>query len=288
MLDAIKYLPLEWRRQNNNCVPKGPKLSERNRVHCLIGGSLVTFRAPRHKPRRRFVSPVLPRANEDELVQGLNRTEGKWRLGVSFMRRWAFWGPWMTGAKGELSMSVAVAARHEDHEYHNASFFHPRVFESALVDYLNTIYGQERSESGYPDYYGPVNWKAEQHLPVFSARCTVYRTMRYAQPFDPKTLICFPITQKHFVQITFSRRIYSEDRSGPFFDTTPIDDLQEAIIDSIQLELGPEAQAEWNRVSAECPDMSLTEHFAPLKWPIDPNNQESRAEQGPEQLTNLG
>ncbi|WP_347331415.1 hypothetical protein [Marinimicrobium locisalis] len=247
---------------------------------------MLSFRAPRHKPSQRVVSPVSRSPYTDALSQGLHVKEGHWRLKVIFKRNWAFWGPWMTGDKGELSMAVAVVARHEEHEYPNTSFFHPRVFESALVDYLNTTYGdQQLDEPGFPKHQGPVDWKAENHLPVFSGRCVVYRTMRYAKPFDPEHLVLFPITQKHFVHITFFHSIYSDDRSGPLFDTTPITELQEAIINTIQLDLGPEAQAEWNRVAAECPDMSLTEHFAPLKWPIDLDNQKSVVESEPERLT---
>ncbi|WP_341938818.1 hypothetical protein [Marinimicrobium sp. C2-29] len=209
-----------------------------------------------------------------------------WRSRTIFRREWAFWGPWMTGAKAQLVMAVTIVGRDKDHEYQNASFFHPRVFENVVADFLNAQYGHSGVDAGFP-CRGPMNWRPLRDLPVSGARCTIYKVGYGNHLTAPVDLLLFPVTDKHFIKVTFDPRIYSKNKSGPHFDTTPIADLQEAIIDTIQLELGPEAQAEWNRVAADCPDMSLTEHFAPLKWPIDPDSQEIAVEDAPNRLTKL-
>ena len=47
-------------------------------------------------------------------------------------------------------------------------------------------------------------------------------------------------------------------------------ELTESIIRSIKLNVGPETQAEWNKVKADIQDMSFSEAFGELKWPIKP------------------
>lgn len=182
----------------------------------------------------------------------------------------------MTGAKAQLSVALSIIGRDEAHEYENSSFFHPRVFENVVADYLNALYGHHGLSGGF-QHKGPVDWKPVIGLPVFGASFKVFHYDPYdGQLFKPEDLIVFPITSKHFVEVAFDRQVYSKDRAAkPYFDITPVDELQKAITSSIQLELGPEAQAEWDRVAAECPDMSLTSSFAPLRWPIDPNEQAS-------------
>lgn len=293
MWDSFKYLPLDWRKRDNDCTPLGPRMSFARSVSFIIGGSRLTFLAPKHSPHRRQNSSTEPnKYKHEELSGGLQRyakdlmANDFWRSRTIFRREWAFWGPWMTGAKAQLAMAVTIVGRDENHEYANASFFHPRVFESVVADFLNARYGHSNVDDALP-YRGPLNWKPLRKLSVFGARCTICKVGSTNNLIAPLDLLLFPITDKHFIKITFDPRIYSKDRSGPFFDTSPIDDLQKAIINTIKLELGPEAQAEWNRVSADCPDMSLTEHFAPLKWPIDPDSQESAVEDAPDRLTKL-
>src|SRR5690606_32439108 len=102
-------------------------------------------------------------------------------------------------------------------------------------------------------------------LPVPSASFTVF-----TQWYDGKSLInpfylfVFPITDQHFVKVAFHPH-FSWSKSD--YDASPISELQEAIFNSITLELSPKAQASYDKVKAECPDMSLTSSFPPLKWP---------------------
>lgn len=291
MWDFIKYLPLECRRRHNYCTPAGPSISKVEKVKCNAGGNHLRFMAPPHSPTSRVgYTEIRPYSDRDELAELLHRysddvmSNRYWEFRTVFSRCWAFWGPWMTGAKAQLFMSVSVVGRNEEHEYQGASFLHPSVFENVLVDYLNARYGHKGIDVGSPRR-GPLDWKPFNEMPVPAVSFKVVEVSSDGRAVDPENLIFIPVTPKHFLRICFTRKAYSLDESGePYFDTSPVDSLQESIVNSIQLELGPETQAEWNRVAADCPEMSLTERFAPLKWPIDSDSQESAVEDAPDRL----
>lgn len=77
------------------------------------------------------------------------RANDHWGYITPLARRWAFGGPWMSGCKAELQLSVVVRGRQSDFAFPDISFFHPRAFEMVLVNYLN-------------DRYGHKNWGAAQ------------------------------------------------------------------------------------------------------------------------------
>ncbi len=102
--------------------------------------------------------------------------------------------------------------------------------------------------------YVPVSWKVHQQLPVFSASFEI-------GGINKSLFYVFPISDAHFIELSFS--------------LSSLDNLREEmravakqIIESLTLELGAESQAQWDRVKATCPDMQLSETFAPLQWPI--------------------
>ncbi|AMX03396.1 hypothetical protein A3224_13120 [Microbulbifer thermotolerans] len=190
-----------------------------------------------------------------------------------FSRKWAFYGPWMTGCKGELSLSIAVIGRFEEHAFPNISFFNPKAFEMVLMHYLNDRYGHRNwgeDSSHIPRYSGPIDWQRHHHLPVPSASFKISRSADPTQLVNPDCLFIFPITKKHFIEVFFKQDIYSFDKDHkPTFDISPIQELQKNIFNSISLELGPETQAAYDKVKAEVEDMQLSEEFAPLKWPTN-------------------
>jgi len=56
--------------------------------------------------------------------------------------------------------------------------------------------------------------------------------------------------------------------------------LANDIINSFSLTLGPKTQAQLDQFKSDCPDMSLSNTFAPLKWPseagaLDNSNHEN-------------
>lgn len=287
MFDYLKYLPIEmeWCQRDDYCIPRGPNFRWAPWVTIPIAGSRLRLKAPRHSPLRSVEQWRLlpgqdllddPRLNH--MATGVMAND-YWGNAPALSRRFAFWGPWLSGCKAELTMSVGVWGRHEGHEFADLSFFHPKAFEMVLVQYLNDYYGHKNWEtylSHVPRWHGPADWQRHNHLPVFAASCKIY-----SQGPDPditnnlsfpEHLFLFPITDQHFVQIKLVQHLYSRDKNGDIaFDTAPIQALQDAIVNSISLELSPEAQASYDRIKKEVRNMQLPKEFAPLKWPIDPS-----------------
>ncbi|WKT59984.1 hypothetical protein Q2E61_13880 [Microbulbifer thermotolerans] len=283
MYNFLKYLPLEWRlRDDNYCVPQGPSFSSASKIGFTLAGSRLQLRAPRHRPLRKPVKEKRILSSYDVLHEpqlGRYGTKGvmanDYWGGINLLyRRWAFYGPWMTGCKGELSLGISIIGRFDKYAFQNISFFNPKAFEMVLIRYLNDRYGHANWEdelSHVPRYHGPVDWLCHHHLPVFCASFKIYN--RGEDPnylVLPDYLFVFPITEKHFVRVSFWQDIYSFDKNNkPTFDVSPIQELQDSIFNSISLELGPETQAAYDKVKAEVGDMRLSEEFAPLKWPTN-------------------
>lgn len=284
MFDFIKYPHLEWRKRHEYCVPKGPSFRWAPWVTIPIAGSRLRLKAPRHSPRRSGVEQwrllpgrdLLDDPRLNHMATGYMAND-HWGNAPALSRRFAFWGPWMSGCKAQMTMSVCAWGRQKGHEFADISFFHPKAFEMVLVQYLNDRYGHKHwnVHTHIPRWHGPADWQRHNHLPVFAGSCKIY-----SQGPDPditnnlsfpEHLFFFPITDQHFVEITFVQHLYSRDKNGDIaFDTAPIQALQDAIVNSISLELSPAAQASYDRIKKEVRNMQLPKEFAPLKWPIDP------------------
>ncbi len=143
-----------------------------------------------------------------------------------------------------------------------------------LVQYLNDRYGHENwggEESHKPRYHGPVDWLLHNHFPVPSASFKIYNQGEDSSDLAlPDHLFVFPVTNQHFVEVCFVQEYLSRDQKGGVtFDTTPMQELQDKIFNSITLKLGPETQARVDQIKAEVGDMQLCKEFAPLKWPTN-------------------
>lgn len=288
MIGWIKYAPIEWRKRDNDCTPRGPDFAKAKQEIIPIAGSQLRIRVPRHSPSDSIIRQQRLCKGQDALEGGkLFRTYGAdvmandlWGFRTPLSRRWAFWGPWMTGAKAELLLSVSVVGRFGDTDSPDVSYFHPRAFETILLQYLNDRYGHHRwdgQSEHMPQYRGPLDWQTRNHLPVFSASCKIYeQAMNGTTLYRPEHLFFFPVTNRHLVEICFVQELYALHNGKPTYDASPIQQLQDAIFNSITLELSPEAQANYDKVKTECPDMKLTDSFPPLKWPVQPGSAGER------------
>ncbi|GAB2524282.1 hypothetical protein [Microbulbifer agarilyticus] len=207
-----------------------------------------------------------------------------WEATTLVGRLWAFYGPWMSGCKGELVLSVSVVGRSSKYRMGAISLFNPNAFELVLMKYLNERYGHHNWEgelSHLPRFQGPIDWQAHTHFPVPSASYQISRGTDLKRVVRPKYIFVFPVTNEHFVEVCFEREIYSFDLAHkPTFDLAPIIELQDAILRSFSLELGPEAQADVDQVKAEIGSLQMCNDFAPLRWPTNVYPAESRAAPG--------
>lgn len=58
-----------------------------------------------------------------------------------------------------------------------------------------------------------------------------------------------------------------------YLDKEPMETFANQVINSIQLKLSPAIQAQYDKVKAESPDMSLVDNFAPLKWDVNSHHE---------------
>lgn len=204
MWNWVKYLPLEWRKQQLDCTPKGPTFGQStSRIDIPIAGSHLRFRAPGHHPRRKELRQrrILP--GSDALAQGIFGNSDNsimandhWGKVNPFFRAWTFWGPWMTGAKAQLKMDICVYGREKEHAFPDTSFFNPKAFETVLTLYMNDRYGHNHWKNGVARHWGPTQWKTHHHLPVFSASCNIYRQNANGKKHPSPEHLLFPHHQR--------------------------------------------------------------------------------------------
>jgi hypothetical protein len=204
--------------------------------------------------------------------RALQTTGGRWDHEHFFGRTWLFVGPWFMGIKSNLSLSASLITPWKAEMFANSSFFHPRVFENAIVDYLNSFFGHVKT-GGKPHFRGPLNWKVLDINDTIKAALMDIHVIGNTSKENPKLnrLVFFPISNKKLVCLFFDfggTPIYKVNRVNP----TPMLELADKIIASFRLEIGPQTLADWNAVKAVCPDMSITPEFGELKWPINPKD----------------
>ena len=273
-MNWIKYLPLELRKNKHPCKPSGPSINSATLKQCAIEHNHIEFRAPRHSylcntiiqmPIRHYHQKIVLRSFNDGVMEN-----DDWKQDTFFARGWNFWGAWLTGKKASLSMNAMQIAKAKNFEYPSEiSFFHPRAFENVVGDYLNATFGHKNSGINWPAYEGPNHWQPRNLSGTFGASFDVQQVIQG----EPTSLrfqhLLFPITKSSFIDITFIHSVTSATNAENqrLVDPAPLNQLSEDIINSFKVKLSSESQAEWDRVKAECPDMSLATHFAPLKWP---------------------
>ena len=185
--------------------------------------------------------------------------------------------PWFSGYRARLSMSGMLYG-HVKEDFAGSSFFHPRVFETAIADFLSSRYGFDKI-GREARYRGPLNWKIIMISPTLQAASF---EVFDGQGSEIIKHVVFPVSHDRFVCISFVG-LYQRDIN---YDQTPLINLMESIIDSFTFEVGPIMQAQWNEVKSYCPDMSLTAQYGELKWPIKPENVGKPIEPSPKAAKN--
>lgn len=261
--------PLKLRHQTDFCTPKGPSFKFSGHVSFSIGGTNISFRAPRHSFASKL-EPIRPYSIHD--VNDLrmrprshDNDHDKWLYQSFFRRQWEFYGPWFSGFKGDLILDIAVISRNEDSDL--ASNYRPRVLESSIADYLKIVYSDDLYE-GAQQWHAPVDWTVIKVWPCVAVTF-------YAKPNDevpgchsPCRYVVFPISDKHLIRMSFdlgrgAGRQYEQDK---IVDIAPLEKLSSDIINSIQVKLSPEALAQQAKALEGIEDTSLSESFPPIKF----------------------
>ena len=275
MLDIFKYSSLELRKQEGQCIPRGPSFERAKIEEIRLPMCTIAFRAPRHSPSRRHdLEQYGVRARYD-----LERTKSigsvfvpsdSWQEVDICWRRWAFYGPWFTGYKGDVG--IAIHALGTKTVNPGVNFLYPAALEVAIQGYLTSFYGHKiyNKLKLTPYYRAPVNWTPVNGLPVPAVQFDVEETSSYIQRYR---YVCFPVARDRLLII---RLDYEQSCTGNWADKDakispePMLDLINNIISSITLIPTPELQAEIDQAKVACKGKySVSPKCQPFKWPAD-------------------
>lgn len=280
----VKY---KLRKANGLVTPKGPSFSRAKTIRCDIDGTIIKFKAPKHRESDYSYKPVLPaRAYQlDEMFFRSNYSEGfnvsdNWKIFKFFESSWAFNGPWFTGTLANLYMYFDLV-KPVNYENEDFSLFHPRAFEKIVGDYLTNQYSTYTNElmGGKHHYIAPVNWQPLSDYPVVAVRLEVRPDLAVTRG-KVRYLIFFPITDKVMASILFipsQLLALSQEELDKRVNRSTMLELMNNIIDSIELTLSPEAQAQQQAALAGIDDTSLIKNHLPLKWPATPQDNKTKS-----------
>ncbi|GAB2199396.1 hypothetical protein [Sessilibacter sp. MAH4] len=278
-LDWLKFFPFARAQYTRPVVTeiRGPYFSKPRLNKWFFGNSVFYFDAPRANPilgfngNGRTVDARHPSGGDlcvrYNVNSGSDTRRNQWHVVPFYRNTWYFVGPWFVGEEARLGATAVILTARKGSIFKESSLFHPRVFESAIANYLDDLYGYDRSGKK-PDYRGPLHWRV---LPLSNSIqgvvCDIHQIHNGGldNP-DLRRLVFFPVSTDQFVRVTFNLggvAIYRDElRAKPMLALT------DSIINSMRLQVGSTAQAEWDKVKATCDDMSVTETFGELAWPL--------------------
>ncbi len=282
LIDWLKFFPyIKWQEEFPKTTEiRGPYFRKPRPNRWFFGDTSFHFDAPWSNPvfgfggRGRTVDSLKP-GRSNILTADLERVfgafsdapSGQWEYKLFYKNTWYFLSPWFSRVEAYLDAGGLLVSAGDYSPFRDANFFHPRVFESVVAGYLDTSFGYRRSGKK-PNYRGPLNWRV---LPLSSSIqaivCDIHEIHNGGRD-NPgiRRFIFFPVTKQHFARILFNfggvEMYRDEVRSKPLLS------LANSIINSMRLEVGSSTQAEWDKVKETCPDMSITETFGELPWPL--------------------
>ncbi len=209
-------------------MPRGPDFCRARPLHFEVGGSLITFRAPRHRTRLLGAEHIRHEASYD-----IDRIVGRdfkfkdniWMQFEIMNRSWSFLGPWLTGDVAELSLFTTILIPSSRRVPHNVSLFHPRAFEKSVGDYITDRYGSDFWH-GRANWIAPVNWQPLSTLPTVGVTFDVMPDLLANNPHPIKKYVFFPVADH-----------------PPIKWTTPEQDAEWQTYDREQYELKKELEA---------------------------------------------
>lgn len=284
MIDWLKYFPFAMRYDHNPAEVRGPYFTKPKLIKWRFGDCVLHFRAPRSNsvaglagrgcsvdtlpaPKGDILKALSPHSEADNW----DNPRFRWKYDLLYKNEWFFVGPWFTGIQARLTLRANLISVSELSVFSGKNFFHPAVFESAIADVLNCLYGHHKFNTQKKAHFrGPMNWRVQSISNSIKAVVCDIHTVGRSSKEDPelRRKVYIPVTPRHFLLLTINfggTKVYSDDVCAK-----PLFNLCNSIIDSIRLEVGPETQAEWDKVKATCPDMSITETFGELQWPLAP------------------
>jgi hypothetical protein len=271
------YFPLKLRSSKTLIVPKGPSFKKAKTYEIDFEGTKLTFKAPKDsqkisKYEFSFPAKKLPYGlrfgHYGDVPYHPKELQEKWEHAPCYKSGWAFNGPWFTGTVSDLKLSM-TAYRIKNYP-ETVSLFHPRAFEKIISDYLTIFYSEIFSHNtNIQMYSAPLDWKTFDVGDVYGAHFKLTYTLTNILsgsdlhfvfiPIDHRTLACFKFD-------TARLGLIPETSHNKISSLEPLYELMNNIIDSIKVELSPEAKLQKELAQEGLEDPSLVKDFPPIKW----------------------
>ncbi len=281
MLDWLKFFPFVYAPDEVRKATevRGPYFSKPRPNKWILGDVNFHFEAPWANPvfgfdgDARSVDAIKPGVRDILKIQYLERVYRSgpgpldaWTKGLFYENTWYFVGQWFSGQKSRLIMRGILNTVQDSSQFKGLSLFHPRVFESAIADYMDHSYGYQRYGKR-ADCRAPLNWEVLRLSESIQGVKFDFHHIANGGRDNPELVrvVVFPINSSQFVIVYFDMAtLLLHDE----VTTKPTIALCDSIIDSMRLNVGKKTLSEWEKVKDNCPDMSLSETMGEYQWPL--------------------
>ena len=297
------YVPLKLRERRGPTPTKGPDFSKARPLHINIAGTEISLRAPTTRAGQNLLYPRQEAAPYYDLPDAPDNTPFKdkwycdltdeerkeqdrynmtkpprlriqndgapgWNIQVLTGRAWDFYGPWFSGALATVHMTLLVT---REVPHRTGSYFNPRVLEMAVMDHL----AEGFTMRGQQEYWStPEEWQPLDRFPcpAVSYISRIQDKPMISPDYEDEYEVVFPIRDDILIRIHLEfRRKHRWLPDGSDFEdiekwtsSEPMRTLIKQIIDSVEVKLSPESQAQLERAQAGLTDTALTKDFAPI------------------------
>ena len=278
----IKFFPFANKIDHNPEEIRGPYLPKPIKREWFLYDNRLRFKAPSANPilsfshiKRRSVGAIdpgnknIPKNAWERIHSSIsNGPPSEWDNAFFYSNTWYFVGPWFSGAQARLKMNGILYTAEPKYSFADKNLFHPRIFEAALANYLDYAFGYTTLGTKTKPYFrGPFHW---QVLPISNSIQAIVCDIHFSgcSPKDNPSYnryVLFPISPQQFILLGFD---FGDIKIHDKVRYPPLKALCDSIIHSLQLQVGEQTLAEWNRVKASCPDMSLTKTMGEFPWPL--------------------
>ena len=265
---------LKLKKQTKFISPVGPRFESAPWKNLYISDTHIKIKVPKHRTALPTESIDTNHAcNLHNLHDKLYEKNGiRLRACVLTLREWDFYGPWFTGRMGAITMSITIESPADISE--GLNFFHPRALEAGITNFLTQRYSNHFSVVNSEQMWlAPMNWKIIKDLPCIGVCFNASNIDVQFNGHGPDYYLAVPISKHHFVMIccrisraTVFTDIQPEPTVDEWIDHKPFITLINQVLDSVQVTLSPEAQADQEAALQGLEDKSLVKEFPPIKW----------------------
>lgn len=265
------YTAFKLRSWTKPCIPKGPSYKSAKKNTISLSGTKLTLSYPRFRTKP-HVEVVSPKKQYDLNSLGMipySDSNKNWLSSSILKGIWTFNGPMFLGWMANVECYVTIVKRAKKKE---ASLFHPRAFESALLELLAIQY-PDRDEELFDQqlYHTPVNWSPIENVRPPAVRFLA-KSNRKLRPNTPdhhhlymtignEFLLSICVYTWSEIKFVDGKRVKDNDY---WLSPQPMDEFIEKLINSVTIELSSEANQQMIKAQEGLENTSLTEEFPPV------------------------